>query len=601
MSRAALAALLYLAGIGLPLGGWLQAGAAEARRGEQALVDRARSQADEVVRDGAARLAARMEVLRSAEERRPYYHYQSLFHDPNGASAGPSVVTSPLSQAPADPLVEVYFQINAAGRVTLPMLNEEIPSDGASPGEPPGVEPLRRLRERLQGDARRITEAEAPPRQAALLKQQAIAPSKEARKLKPSDGSLGSGDSLGSGSSQGNEMQKIASDSYAQNLQASKIYLDLKNAKKPSYQVPESYGTTVEISTDPLSWRLASLDGETRLLGLRRATTPDGALMQGFVLSQDAMLGAIDVARARLTTAAPLSPQEASAAVGATGLWVVLDRAGEEAMARAVAREEWQQFLRLFGLVALAVTAAGGLVVVVVARAERLASERSRFAASAAHELRTPLAGLRMYAEMLSEGLGDPSKHQDYARRVALEAERLGRVVGNVLGFTRLERNALVVKPQVGDLAAFVEESTLKLMPWAEAMGIALDLSIEATPAVRFDPDAVVQVLQNLIDNAEKYGRNAPDRAIVVATRALDGGAEFAVIDRGPGVPDRLRRSLFAPFARSANPDDPPGLGLGLSLAHALVEAHRGKLTHEPTPGGGATFRAWFPPGAAAA
>jgi two-component system sensor histidine kinase KdpD len=104
-------------------------------------------------------------------------------------------------------------------------------------------------------------------------------------------------------------------------------------------------------------------------------------------------------------------------------------------------------------------------------------------------------------------------------------------------------------------------------------------------------------VLQNLIDNAEKYGRDAGERSVVVATRGREGGAEFSVADRGPGIPVGLGGRLFSPFARGGRPEDPPGLGLGLSLARALVEAHGGKLSHEPTPEGGATFRVWFPAG----
>lgn len=592
MRPAALAALLYLGGLGLPLGGWFSAGRSEARRNEQALVAQARAEADEAVKGAAARLWARLEALRLGEEKRPYYHYQNLFHDPNGASAGPSVVPSPLAQGPSDPLVEAYFQLDEQGRVTLPTLNDEVP---ASSAEGAALENQRGARQQLQLGAARIAQAPGPsPRALARGDAQALAPQAAASagepRLSPKSAAL-TKDSI----DLGNEM-KIGADSYAQNLQATRIYLDIKSAKKPSYQLPEGRQNSINIATGALRWHLVPLGGRTRVMGLRQASTPDGALLQGFLVSDQAMLDAAAAPRVRLLPEAPRSPDEASAPVGSSGLWAALDRAGEESTARAAALAEWRQFLGLFSLAALVVAAAGALVVLVVARADRLAGERSRFAASAAHELRTPLAGLRMYAEMLAEGLGDPAKHGDYARRVALEAERLGRVVGNVLGFTRLERNALVVKPRPGDLAAFVEESCLKLLPWAEAMGIALDLSIEATPAVDFDPDAVVQVLQNLIDNSEKYGRTSADRAVLVATRAHEGGAEFAVIDHGPGVPEKLRRRLFSPFARSTDPDDPPGLGLGLSLARALVVAHGGLLTHEPSPGGGATFRAWFPP-----
>jgi signal transduction histidine kinase len=577
VKRAALAGLLYLAGLGLPLGGWFHAGVAEARRNEAALLSRARSSAEQAVEGGAARLGARLDALRLAEDRRPYYHYQNLYHDPQGASAGPSVLPSPLAQGPLDPLVEAYFQILPGGRVTLPTLNDELPAEGAAPGQ---IDQQRKVRDLLDAHRGALPASEEAPRPASRVaeKRQTVAAKMPA------------------GSSLGNEMQ-IAADSYAQNLQATKIFLDIKSAKKPDYQVPREYGDNVGISTEPIRWQVVTLGDAPRLSGLRRATTPDGMLLQGFLLRPEGLLAELGAPGIRLEPRPPTDPRWTAAPLGSTGLWLALDRGAEEALALEEAQVDWRRFLGLFALAALVVLGAGALVVLVVECTERLAVERSRFAASAAHELRTPLAGLRMYAEMLAEGLGDPARHGDYARRISLEAERLGRVVSNVLGFTRLERNALTVKPVPGDLATFVEDATLKLMPWAEAMGLSLDLSVEATPEVSFDPDAVIQVLQNLIDNAEKYGRDAGDRSVVVATRGREGGAEFSVADRGPGIPVGLGGRLFSPFARGGRPEDPPGLGLGLSLARALVEAHGGKLSHEPTPEGGATFRVWFPAG----
>jgi signal transduction histidine kinase len=292
----------------------------------------------------------------------------------------------------------------------------------------------------------------------------------------------------------------------------------------------------------------------------------------------------------------PPGPREASAPLLA-GLRVQVDAGPLEARAAAAAEGLMRGFLTVYLSVVALVLAAGAALVSLVWQAERLARQRSAFAAAAAHELRTPLAGLRMYAEMLAEGLGDPAGYPRYARRVADEAERLGRVVTNVLGFTHLERQSLAVSPRPGDLAAFVGELAARLGPWLEGMGALLAVELPGAPVdVPFDPDAVTQILQNLLDNAERYARDADDRTITLRISPGNAGsARISVSDRGPGVARAMAGRLFVPFSRGNQLDGPAGLGLGLSLCRALARAHGGDMFHEETPGGGATFTVSLP------
>jgi signal transduction histidine kinase len=231
---------------------------------------------------------------------------------------------------------------------------------------------------------------------------------------------------------------------------------------------------------------------------------------------------------------------------------------------------------------------AASLVVVLVVRAERLARERSQFAAAAAHELRTPLAGLQLYGDMLADGLGDPAKARDYARRMSEEASRLGRVVSNVLGFSQLERGNLSVDAQVGGLGEALCELAERAQPALDRAGAVLDLAVEPELRARFDRDALARIVGNLLDNAEKYARTAEDRTITLATRDLGDLIEVVVTDHGPGV--AAKTDLFQPFSRGVSGDGPAGLGLGLALSQSLARAMGGDLVYRPAPGQGATF-----------
>jgi two-component system sensor histidine kinase SenX3 len=245
--------------------------------------------------------------------------------------------------------------------------------------------------------------------------------------------------------------------------------------------------------------------------------------------------------------------------------------------------------LRFVGVGVIAALAAL-LVVMLVVRAERLARERSQFAAAAAHELRTPLAGLQLYGDMLADGLGDPSKLRDYARRMSEEAARLGRVVSNVLGFSQLQRGNLSVDSRVAPLDAALHELAERARPALDRAGAPLELDVAPDLSARFDRDAVARIVGNLLDNAEKYSRGAADRTITLAARDTGAAIEIAVSDRGPGIAARARARLFRPFARGTPGDGPAGLGLGLALSQSLARAMAGELAYRAAADGGASF-----------
>ena len=190
---------------------------------------------------------------------------------------------------------------------------------------------------------------------------------------------------------------------------------------------------------------------------------------------------------------------------------------------------------------------------------------------------------------MLADGLGDPSKLRGYARRMSEEASRLGRVVSNVLEFSQLERGNLSVDPQLGSLGAALVELAERARPALDRAGASLALDV-APVSARFDRDAVARIIGNLLDNAEKYSRQAADRTITLAASAVGAAVEVCVSDHGPGIAGKVRSRLFRPFRRGAPGDGPAGLGLGLALSQSLARAMAGELAYRAAPGGGACF-----------
>jgi signal transduction histidine kinase len=226
------------------------------------------------------------------------------------------------------------------------------------------------------------------------------------------------------------------------------------------------------------------------------------------------------------------------------------------------------------------------------------AERRSNFVAAVSHELKTPLTAIRMYAEMLRDGIV-PSEHkrQEYYGTITSESERLSRLINNVLEFSRLEKGNRQMNLVAGPLAPVVEEMADLLLPHAEREGFTLQVESDPDlPPVRYDRDALLQVLFNLVDNAIKYARDAPERLISLECRRRDGGVAVLVRDRGPGVSKQHLGRLFEPFFRGETEltRRTKGTGIGLALVKGLVERMDAAISGRNAEGGGFEVRIDF-------
>ena len=393
-------------------------------------------------------------------------------------------------------------------------------------------------------------------------------------------------------------MIKVDPKVYVQNTNPNAVYSSQAQRRNAPVNLPRRHAhaspaavktpAPVTITISPLEWRTLPFAGVPALVAIRQVQTPDGTLAQGFVVDRPTLTKWLATKAGDMV--AELHPDDSRGAAVAPGWGLTVEpNPGTLAQAADDADAVARAFLiRFVGIGSIAAFAAA-FVLLFVMRAEKLARERSQFAAAAAHELRTPLAGLQLYGDMLADGLGDPDKMRDYARRMSEDAARLGRVVSNMLGFSQLERGNLSVDAQVGPLGEILREIAERARPALDRAGATLDLDVASELRARFDRDALARIVGNLLDNAEKYARGADDRTIRLA--ALDRGniVEVTVEDHGPGITDKTK--LFRAFSRGV-PDNasPAGLGLGLALSKSLARAMGGELLYKPRDGGGATF-----------
>ncbi len=254
--------------------------------------------------------------------------------------------------------------------------------------------------------------------------------------------------------------------------------------------------------------------------------------------------------------------------------------------------------LTLLIATALGAIACGGWLVVADARRQlALAQQKTDFVSNVSHELKTPLTSIRMFAELMQNGRGTSAeKHPQYLRIIMVEAERLTRLINNVLDFARLERKQKRFEKKPFDLHAVIERIWEGHELHLHESGFSTRW--EGAPApypVVGDDDALAQILVNLLSNAEKY---AGERKEVELHSYLDGGHVcVSVLDRGGGVQNSEERKIFEAFYRAHDSlsSGIQGSGLGLTLAQRLAHEHGGEITYQPREGGGSNFTLRLP------
>jgi signal transduction histidine kinase len=218
---------------------------------------------------------------------------------------------------------------------------------------------------------------------------------------------------------------------------------------------------------------------------------------------------------------------------------------------------------------------------------------REGFVATVSHELRTPLSLIRGYAETLLHLHLEPAEQRVYLERIDEVTGRLSALVGQILDVTHLQADPLILERGPVLFAALVARLRGDLETSARADRLIVDLPPDLPP-IDVDAARVGQILENLVENAFKYG---PPDGVVAISAGVDGEwLAAAVDDEGVGVPATERALVTEPFHRAWNVRESriPGTGLGLYICRRLVEAHGGRLRLEDRPDGRAGTRVSF-------
>ena len=243
-------------------------------------------------------------------------------------------------------------------------------------------------------------------------------------------------------------------------------------------------------------------------------------------------------------------------------------------------------------------------------RQQQLSELKSDFVSSVSHELRAPIASVRLMAEGLERGkIQEPAKQHEYFQFIVQECRRLSSLIENVLDFSRIEEGRKRNDLESTDLVALTEQTVKVMQTYAAERDIRIALSVTGTPApVDLDGKAIQQALVNLVDNAIKHSPKGAEIAVGVDFNPASTGvgAErnrhastvlVSVEDHGEGIAQAEQEKIFERFYRVGSElrRETQGVGIGLSIVKHIVEAHGGRVTVRSAPGQGSRFTIELP------
>lgn len=230
-------------------------------------------------------------------------------------------------------------------------------------------------------------------------------------------------------------------------------------------------------------------------------------------------------------------------------------------------------------------------------RLETTDEMRRRFVSDASHELKTPLASIKLLTDSIVQNEDmDQETVRDFVQDIGTEADRLARITEKLLALTRMDNaNAGMVERTDVDLADVITDALHMLTPLADKQKISIHLVMDQGCIVRSTADEMYQVLFNLVENAIKY--NVPEGKIWIRARKSEDSAVVTIEDTGIGIPQKDRQQIFDRFYRvdKARSREAGGAGLGLSIVRDTVVANGGTITVDGRPEGGTVFIVHLP------
>jgi signal transduction histidine kinase len=229
----------------------------------------------------------------------------------------------------------------------------------------------------------------------------------------------------------------------------------------------------------------------------------------------------------------------------------------------------------------------------------RLGEMKTNFVSSVSHELRAPIASMRLLAEGLDRGkISDPPRQQEYYKLLAQESRRLSTLIENILDYSRIDSGRKTYEKEPADLPALVQQTIALMTPAAADRRVSLIAPAPnalADTSVVCDGLAIQQALINLLDNAIKH--SPPDSAVTIGLERLNGDVSLSVQDSGPGIPLDEREKILERFYRRGTElrRETQGIGIGLTIVKHIIEGHHGRVLVAGDMGQGSRFTLQWP------